>query len=355
MSPSGPSSPTTSTPSPPPAPAAGSFAIDLPIAPGDQVNSAYGLWPFGTHGGGHALDGHPGWDVEFRPGANVLAAADGAVLNALPEAGSGGRFTVRINHSVGGRVVYATDYTNLGSLAAGIVAGATVSRGQVLGQAGVQSQTIGTTPVTWAMTHFQVNDFSRNEGLTNPNAVSAEPFLSSAARSLFESIWRSAAYQTEWCEPYFTNSRAATFPLARTWTLQSGTLGAILEVRCPSEMSSEYTYSLLTADRSTIESGIFVVDPSKKPLSTVDFRPSSGGTRFGVWDVVSDTLQLSLSVPGAPRPSSLSGAATYYNTLGRLSGGYTKVKGHPRQRGLAVIRIPFSTARSSGSSVAPAG
>lgn len=284
--------------------------LDLPVAPGDQATNAYGLWPFGVHGGGHALDGHPGWDIEYRPGANVLAAADGSILNALPEPGGNGRFTVRINHAVDGRTSFATDYTNLSSLAPGIAAGASISRGQVIGVAGVQSQTIGTTPTTWAMTHFQMNDFSRNEGLTNPNAVSAEPFLSAAGRALFESIWRSAAYQTEWCEPFFTNSRAAGFPMSRTWTLQSGSLAPILEVRCPSEMSSEYTYSLLSTTRSVIESGVFVLEP-KKPLSTVDFRPSTGGTRLGVWDVVSDTLQVSLAEPGGTRPSSLSGAAIF--------------------------------------------
>lgn len=285
------------------------FVLELPIGPGDQANNAYGLWPFGVHGGGHALDGHPGWDVEYRPGANVLAAADGSVQNALAEA-SGGRFTVRINHSVDGRN-YATDYTNLSSLAPGIAPGAHVTPGQVLGPAGVQTQVIGTTSVTWGMTHFQMNDFSRNEGLTNPNAVSAEPFLSSAGRTLFESIWRSAAYQTEWCEPFFTNSRANVFPLSRTWTLQSDTLTPILDVRCPSEMSNEYTYSLLAADRSTIESGIFVVDPVRKPLATVDFRPSSGAVRLGVWDVMNETLQLNLGAPGTPRPASLAGAAVY--------------------------------------------
>ncbi len=263
------------------------------------------------HGGAHARDGHPGWDVEYRPGANVLAAAGGAILHALPEADGGGRYTVRITHDVGGRTAYATDYTNLGSLAAGIATGATVTRGQIIGTAGVQTQTIGRTPVTWGMTHFQVNDFSRSEGLTNPNAVSAELFLSTSARAQFESIWKSAAYQTEWCEPFVTNSRGAIFPLARTWTLQSGSLAPILDVRCPSETSNEYTYSLLASDRSTIESGIFVADAVIKPLATVDFRPSSGGTRLGVWDVLGGTMQLNLAATGAPRPSSLAGAVTY--------------------------------------------
>jgi hypothetical protein len=283
----------------------------MPIAPGDQGSSAYGIWPFGVHGGGHAVDGHPGWDVEFRPGALVLAAADGTVQNALPEMGGSGRFTVRINHTVAGRVAYATDYTNLASLAAGIASGASVTRGQALGVAGVQSQTIGTTPVSWAMTHFQMNDFSRNEGLTNQNAVSAEPFLSAAGRALFEAIWQAAAYQTEWCEPFHTNARAAGFPIARTWTAQSNAAAASLDVRCPSDRSSEYTYALLAADSSTLESGTFVVDPAKKPLSTVEFRPTSGLPRLGVWDLVTDTLYLNLGAPGGSRPATLDGAAVY--------------------------------------------
>lgn len=283
----------------------------MPIAPGDQGSSAYGIWPFGVHGGGHAVDGHPGWDVEFRPGAAVLAAADGTVQNALPELSGGGRFTVRVNHMVAGRVAYATDYTNLASLAAGIMAGATVARGQALGVAGVQSQTIGTTPVTWAMTHFQMNDFSKNEGLTNPNAVSAEPFLSPAGLALFEAMWQTAAYQTEWCEPFHTNARAAGFPMARTWTAQPGAPAAFLDVRCPSDRSSEYTYALLAADRSTLESGAFVLDPTKKPMSTVDFRPSSGSPRLGVWNVVGSTLYLNLGATGANRPATLDGATVY--------------------------------------------
>ncbi|HKY21684.1 MAG TPA: M23 family metallopeptidase [Vicinamibacterales bacterium] len=302
--PTGPATPSPVTPG------SSTFSIDLPIQPGDTANNAYGLWPFGTHGGGHALDGHPGWDVEYRPGANVLSAADGTVLHAMPEA-SGGRFTVRISHSVDGRTAYATDYTNLGALAAGIASGAKVERGQMIGPAGIQTQIIGTTAVTWAMTHFQMNDFSRNEGLTNPNAVSAEAFLSPAGRAVFDVIWAQAAYQTEWCEPFASNSRSAGFPMARTWTLQSGELAPTLEVRCPSESSNEYTYALLALDRSPIESGTFVSDPVKKPLATVDFRPSSSAARLGVWNIVSNTLQLNLAAPGAARPSSLDGAASY--------------------------------------------
>ena len=285
------------------------FAVDLPVASGDTANNAYGIWPFGVHGSSHAFDGHPGWDVEFRPGASVMAAADGTVSSALREA-TGDRFTVRIQHAAA-TGNYATDYTNLASLAAGIAANARVVRGQILGPAGVQSQFIGSTSVTWGMTHFQVNDFSRSEGLTNPNAVSPEPYLTPLSRSLFESIWRTAVYQTEWCEPFFTNSRLATFPVARTWTPRGSGPIAAIEARCLSATTNEMAYSLRGGDGAVIESGTLSVDAAKKPLATVDFVSSSGPSRLGVWDVLSETMQLNLSAPGAPRPASLSGAAVY--------------------------------------------
>lgn len=296
--------------SPTPSPGSATFAVDLPIAAGDSANAAYGIWPFGVHGSSHALDGHPGFDVEFRPGAPVRAAADGTVLNVVPDINGNGRFSIRIAHRAGGRD-YATDYTNIGPVASGIAAGVAVLRGQVIGAAGVQNQIVGTTPATWGMTHFQVNDFSRSEGLTNPNAVSPEAYLSPEGRSLFESIWRTAVYWTEFCEPFATNSRLAGFPFSRSWALQSGSPPARLDVRCVSEASVDYDYTLRGADGSAVETGIFNVNPLAKPFSTIDLRPSSGPSRLGVYDIVGDTMQLNLAAAGAPRPTSLGGASTY--------------------------------------------
>lgn len=320
-SPATPSAPTptasslqpTPSPQPTPAPPAQAFAVDLPVAAGETGSSAYGIWPFGVHGSSHALDGHPGFDVEFRPGAQVLAAADGTVLNVVSDSQTAGRYSIRLDHGSGSQH-YATDYTNVSSVAPNIVAGATIARGQPLGTAGVQTQFIGTTQVTWAMTHFQVNDFSRNEGLTNSNAVSPEAFLTASGRSVFETIWRASAYQTELCEPFPTNSRLAGFPLSRTWTLQSGSLAARIEIRCVSENSSDFQYTFLAADGSQTESGTIRVDATKKPLPTIDTQPSSGASRLGVYDIVSGTMQLNLGAAGASRPSSLSGAAVYSTT-----------------------------------------
>jgi hypothetical protein len=39
------------------------FVIDLPIAAGDGATLAYGIRPYGVHGGGHAVDGHGGFDM----------------------------------------------------------------------------------------------------------------------------------------------------------------------------------------------------------------------------------------------------------------------------------------------------
>src|SRR6267378_7533854 len=61
------------------------FTIDLPIAPADSVSVGYGLWPFGVHGSSHALDGHPGFDFEYRLGAPVYAVIDATVSNRIPD------------------------------------------------------------------------------------------------------------------------------------------------------------------------------------------------------------------------------------------------------------------------------
>jgi len=285
----------------------------LPIAEGDSANNGIGIWPFGVHGSSHALDGHPGFDIEFRPGALVRAAADGTIQNAVTDINFAGRFTIRIDHRVGS-LAYATDYTNVSSLAAGISSGAAVTRGQVLGAAGVQSQVIGTTPVTYGMTHFQVNDFTQSVGLTNPNAVNPSLYFTPAAQRLFDSLWQVAAYRQEWCEPFVANSRLGGFPFSRTWTLQSGPLPARLDIRCVSDASFDFEYTFRAADGSAVEAGLFQIVPNARPLTTIDMRPSSGGVRLGVYDIISERAQLTLGAPGAPRPASLGAGVSTYTT-----------------------------------------
>jgi murein DD-endopeptidase MepM/ murein hydrolase activator NlpD len=282
------------------------------VAAIDVGTGGYGVWPFGVHGSSHAADGHPGFDIEFRPGAQVRAAADGTIQHVVPDSHMSGRFTIRIDH-VGGVARYATDYTNLSDIAAGIAAGVSVTRAQPLGTAGVQTQFIGTSQITWAMTHFQVNDFSRNDGLTNQNAVSPAEFFGPSALSLFNAIWRNSVYRTEFCEPFPTNSRAAGFPMSRTWTLRSGSLAPRFDVRCVSE-NGDYEYVLRASDGSPIEAGAIVVDATVKPLPTVELRPTSGPARLGVYDIVGGTMELNLGAPGGSRPPSLTAASVYTST-----------------------------------------
>lgn len=45
----------------------------------DLATTAFGLAPYGYHGADHAEDGHPGWDIEYRIGGTVRAAAAGTV------------------------------------------------------------------------------------------------------------------------------------------------------------------------------------------------------------------------------------------------------------------------------------
>jgi hypothetical protein len=282
----------------------------MPVQPGDSATTAYGLWPFGVHGGGHAEDGHPGWDVEFRLGASAVAAADGEVLHAVPDPSAAGRYTLRLMHRQGTRV-YHTDYTNIAALAPGVTAGAQVKAGQPLGLVGWQTLTIGRTPVTFAMIHFQVNDSATHEGLTNPNAVSPLSYLTPAGRTTFDAIWATASYGQEVCEPFPGNPRTATFPLNRTWTLVSGGLPARIDFTCvdPREGSREYT--LRDAGGRALESGTVNVDPLARPVSTIDLRPAAGAARLGVYDIRSDTLEIALGESGAARPAGLAHASVY--------------------------------------------
>jgi hypothetical protein len=106
--------------------------------------------------------------------------------------------------------------------------------------------------------------------------VSPEALLTATGRTVFETIWRTSAYQTEICEPFATSARLAGFPISRTWTQLSGSLASRLDVRCLSETNRDYEYAFHAADGSVIESGTIRVDATAKPLPAIDVRPSSG-------------------------------------------------------------------------------
>ena len=286
----------------------------LPVASGDTGTTFFGMTAFGIHfggtgPGGHGFDGHPGWDVEYRVGAQVRAAADGVVQSVFTDSFINSRSVIQLQHQGGGN--YRTVYTNVEAVAAGITANAPVTRGQVLGNAGVITTTAGRA-MSYAMTHFQVDDFSRNEGSTNPNSVNPETFLDPAGRALFDAVWRTAAYNVELTEPFTGNTRDVTFPITRTWTRESGSLAARIDLVRRDAASNVHTYVMYDGGGAVTERGsIAAFDPTAGSQTAIDFQPQSGAARQGLIDIVGGTMRLDLPAAGAARPRDLSGASAY--------------------------------------------
>ena len=299
---------------PPPLPTTvpGVLALVMPIDPGDYTTTAFGIGPFGYHGADHADDGHPGWDVEYRPGSFVRAAAAGTVQNVFPDPSAPGRSTVQIEHIVGTHH-YRTVYTNLASVNAEIVEEAVVRSGQPLGVAGSITATIGTTSVTYAMTHFQLDDFEfYREELPNPNAVSPEPFLTSEGRAAFDRMWALAVFGQEAVEPFPTNPRGLPFVDSRTWMRVGGDGPAGIRFTRRDRRGSDYNYALLTESGTVIESGTVTIGLTARPNPTIDLV-SNTSRRLGLYDIVSNELRLSLALPGSARPTDI-GLASIYRT-----------------------------------------
>jgi len=296
-----------------PGPAGLPFAVSLPIRPQDYVHNAFGVNPFGAHIGDHGIDGHPGWDIEYAIGAPVLAAADGSVQSVVPGL-LGTEWSIQLTHRVGGRDAYRTIY-GVASVASGVTPGAAVVTGQTLGIVNTYTGTIGTTAVTYAFTHFQLDDFSASAGLTNRNAVSPESFLTPDAKREFATMWASASYTQELTEPFVTNPRDVSFPMTRLWLLSAGGLTAQLEITRASASAIGFSYVMRDVSGANMETGVLQVDPVARPVAAIDFTPAgSAQRRRGVYSIVDGTMQLDYGAPGAPRPSSLDGASRYLTT-----------------------------------------
>ena len=301
--------PTPLPPPPLPTNVPGVLTIAMPIDAADLATTAFGLAPFGYHGADHAEDGHPGWDVEYRIGGIVRAAAAGTVQNVFADAFTPGRFTVQLEHLVGTHH-YRTVYTNLANVDAGIAPAQVVRVGQPLGTAG----TIG-TPGTlfYAMTHFQLDDFEYYRDVPNPNAVSPEPFLSAEGKSLFDRIWTGAAFVHEPLEPFITNPRDLPFPASRTWTRAGGDGPPAIRFTRRSSRAAEYDYAMLAESGTITDTGTVVLTSTSRPFSSIDLVSPTSARRLGVYDIVSNELRLALASPGSSRPADLA-AATVYRT-----------------------------------------
>jgi hypothetical protein len=311
-----PTAPTVVTALPPitvplPTTVPGVLALAMPIDQADGATTAFGLAPFGYHGPDHALDGHPGWDIEYRLGGVVRAAAAGTVQSVFADPAAPGRSAVQLEHTVGAHI-YRTVYTNLATVSAEIVAAATVRAGQSLGAAGSVSQIVGTTPITYAMSHFQLDDFEYYREISNPNAVTPEPFLAGDAKLLFERIWNTAVFSAELVEPFASGARDLRFPATRTWTRVSGDGPAGIRFTRTDARHPNYEYAILTESGTAIETGTVTLGLATRPFPTIDLV-SATGRRLGSYDIVSDQMRLSLANAGGTRPTDL-GTASLYRT-----------------------------------------
>lgn len=307
-------SPTASTPiaapappvPPPPLPTTvpGVLSIAMPIDSLDVSTTAFGLIPFGYHGGGHTEDGHAGWDIEYRIGAPVRAAATGTVYSVEPDLIALGRTAVVLEHVVGEHF-YRTHYTNLTNVASGVVVDELILVGQSIGTAGTISTTIGEQSFTYAMTHFQLDDLEFHREVANQKAVSPEPFLSPAAKTLFDRIWPAAIYFQEPVEPFATNPRE-TVVTTRTWMRAGGDgPGGIRFTR----RGDAYSYELLAESGTVIETGTAVLRQNVRPATIDLIAPTA--TRPGLYDIVSGEMRLTVASPGAARPATIDPTHVY--------------------------------------------
>jgi hypothetical protein len=299
MSPSSPSGAASAAP----------LQLSLPINVADSTSLAYTIWPFGVHGSSHALDGHPGFDFEFRPGSPVLAPADVTVGNRFPDNNAPAEREIIQLRYPGVPQDYLIDITNLINVPSSVQVGTRVTRGQVIGTAGPMA--IGTNVSPSAMIHFGLSDPNTNEPNIAPHSVSPDKFMTPDARAQLAAIWQNAAYVSEWCEPFLDNDRAALFPKSRAWTLGSASSGATparIVAGCTENGATQYSF--VDGSGATLETGSMSVGWSARP-TTVDFTSSTGTRRLGLYDIVSETMRLSLGAAGAARPASFSGASTY--------------------------------------------
>jgi hypothetical protein len=268
-----------------------SFKIGLPIKLEDSEDRAMGLLPFGIHIADHGIDGHPGWDLEYKLDAPILAAADGQVSH-INKSSDYNDYNLRIDHRFGNEN-FATDYVHVGTLAPEITKGAKIKKGQVIGKPAIQTRRLGKNEITYSIIHFQLNDFSKNEGLTNPNAVNPGDYLDQEGEKNFNAIWKNADYSVEIFEPFSNNPRDIKFPQITRWQLKSGDV-QYLEFRRNDAKNPVWEYTFLGSDGTTKEQGSIMVNTEPQVGLLVEFTPQNGTKKTGQIEIFDDTMNLEL-------------------------------------------------------------
>ncbi len=271
------------------------FLLELPIAAGDQAYAAFGIWPYGLHGGGHP-EGHPGFDVEFTAGAQVRACAGGTVDQIADNGEFPGQSDLRVRHRPG----YDTRYGHVGALAVGISAGASVTAGRPLGAAGDTGDGVSHHYIT----HWQVD--------RGVDSVCPLEFLSPAAAALFDTIWANAAYNEELTEPFPCNPLAVSFPLTRTWTRTSGPLAQRIDFVRLDPHTQDYRYVLRNAAGTQVDAGtVSSLQTNRGPAGgLIDLHSDGGAVRLGRYRIIGAQMLITWA---AARPADLA-AATAYTT-----------------------------------------
>lgn len=290
--------------------------LELPLDPADAGSNFLRVAGFGYHVAEHRFDGHPGLDFEYKLGAKVRAAHAGR-LTFFSDAHDSSKTTVQIEFSADGKN-WRNVYTNLSALEPGLVKGSQVSTGQAIGTAGSVNFRSGNTTLSYAMTHFQLDDLSGalNYGLSNQTALSPVPYFSAQARAAFATLVDRVTYQQQLCEPFMSTPRGLlAYPsLSRTWRLSQGGHSARIDFTCNhASGQSSYDYALFGADDTLLERGSVSADTAASDLPKITFTLSTGGTRLGVYQVNANTGTLSLdySAPGGSRPANFNSASRY--------------------------------------------
>ncbi len=267
-----------------------SFEMGMPLLSGMGSTSPNGIWPFGIHDTNHP-GGHPGIDPDYKTGAKVLSSTDGTIVALDVSSSIATEWTILVQARPG----VVVQYEHVMNVTTGLAVGSVVTEGQTLGDPSPGS---GTNPgIHWGL-------------ITGWESRCPTDWLHSSGKANFDTLFATAAYHEELCEPLECNEMNISFPLTTGWDLTSGSLAARIEFARDSAADYDYDYVLYDSTGTITESGAANWSPIAGSDSQIDLTPSSGGaTKLGLVDIIGATLQIDWDTTS--RPTNLSGASVY--------------------------------------------